>query len=160
MKPCTSDMSLFYKHPNDGLGGMTGTHVDDSISAGTFQLGALTAKMMERFESRKKEMDNTKFEGVNIRTTKEGFTLDQTDYIEKVTPLPKDYIFSDFMSKRAQLSWISHTRPEICCAVNMAAQVTNTSFSDEKICALNKVTKHLKSNASQGLTYHKLDKVL
>jgi hypothetical protein len=75
-----------------------------------------------------------------------------------VTPLPKDCTFSDFMSKRAQLSWISHTRPEICCAVNMAAQVANSSFSDEKISALNKVIKHLKSNTSQGLTYHKLEK--
>jgi hypothetical protein len=93
-------------------------------------------------------MDNTKFAGVNVRTTKEGFALDQTEYIEKVTPLPNDCTFSDFMSKRTQLSWISHTRPEICCSVNMAAQVTNTSFSDEKIGALNKMIKHLKSNAS------------
>jgi hypothetical protein len=51
MKPCTGDISMFYKHLNDGLGGMTGTHVDDSISAGTFQFGALTAKTMEKFES-------------------------------------------------------------------------------------------------------------
>jgi hypothetical protein len=114
MKPCTGYMSLFYKHLNDGLGGMTGTHEDYSISAGTFQFGTLTAKTMEKFESREKEMYNTNFAGVNIRTTKEGFTLDQTEYIEKVKPLPKDCTFSDLTSKRAQLSWISHTRPEIC----------------------------------------------
>jgi Reverse transcriptase (RNA-dependent DNA polymerase) len=121
MKPCTDEMSLFYKHLNDDLGGMTGTHVDDSISAGTSQFGALTEKTMERFESREKVKDNNNFTGVNIRATEEGFKLDQKDYIEKLKPLLKYCTFSDFMSKRAQLSWISHTRPEICCAVNMAA---------------------------------------
>jgi Reverse transcriptase (RNA-dependent DNA polymerase) len=158
MKSTTGDMSFFYKHIGNNLVGLTGTYVDDSLLAGNLEFEKLTKTTMDKFESRDREMDNTKFAGVNITTTDEGFDLDQNDYIARITLLSIDCNFTDFRSKRAQLSWITHTRPEICCAVNMASQVTEKSFSVQKINDLNKVIKHLKSYPSQALKYYKLDK--
>ena len=158
MKSTTGDISLFFKTIGNDLVGLTGTYVDDSLSAGTPEFENLTSKTMEMFESRDREMDSTKFAGVNIQTTAEGFDLDQIDYISKMTLLSIDCTFTEFRSKRAQLSWITHTRPEICCAVNMAAQVTEKSFTIQKINDLNKVIKHLRRNPSQVLRFHKLDK--
>jgi hypothetical protein len=101
---------------------------------------------------------HTKFAGVNIQTTANGYDLDQIDYISEITLLSNDCTFTEFRSKRAQLSWITHTWPKICCAVNMAAQVTEKSFTIQKINDLNKVIKHLKTYPSQVLRFHKLVK--
>jgi hypothetical protein len=158
MKSTTGDMSFFYKNIGNNLVGLTGTYVDDSLLAGNLEFEKVTKTAMDKFESRDREMDNTKFSGVNITTTDEGFDLDQNDYIARIKLLSIDCNFTDFRSKRAQLSWITHTRPEICCAVNMASQVTEKSFSVQKINDLNKVIKHLKSSPSQALKYYKLDK--
>jgi hypothetical protein len=157
MSTISGDMSLFYKHANHKLQGLIGTYVDDSLLAGTDYFQNLTLKSMTKFESSERELDHTKFAGVSITTVPDGIEAHQTDYVQNLCILPTDASFSDFRSKRAQLAWITHTRPEICCAVNMAAQVTETKLCEKHIRDLNKVVIHVKKDPSNALKYRKLD---
>jgi Reverse transcriptase (RNA-dependent DNA polymerase) len=156
MKNISGDMSLFYKSISKRLQGLNGTYVDDSLLAGNDNFMKLSDKTMQLFESRDREMDNNKFAGVNIVTKSAGFETQQRDYIEKLSILPTEAPFSDFRSKRAQLAWITHTRPDICCAVNMAAQVTEGKYTEKNINDLNKTIIHLKKDPSHSLKFHKL----
>ena len=65
--------------------------------------------------------------------------------------------FSNFRSKRQELAWLTNTRPDIACAVNKAAQVTEECFSDEHIKFLNKVVATAKKYSTRGLIQQKLD---
>jgi hypothetical protein len=76
----------------------------------------------------------------------------------KITLLSTDCTFTDSRSKRAQPSWITHTRTKYAAKFNMAAQVTEKSFTIQKINELNKVIKHLKMYPSKFLKFQKLDK--
>lgn len=65
--------------------------------------------------------------------------------------------FSDFRSKRQELAWLTHTRPDIACAVNKASQVTEENISEDDIKKINKVVKTAKKYSMRGLTQQKLD---
>ena len=54
---------------------------------------------------------------------------DQTDPIERMQLLPDDVHFDAFCSSRGALAWITHTRSEIACYANEAAQVTESFWS-------------------------------
>lgn len=132
--------------------------MDDSLLCGNEKFLKETDKSLTKFESRNREMDNTLFAGVKIKTTSDGFSLSQEHYTKCLRILPKDCTFSDFRSLRHKLAWLTHTRPEICCAVNMAAQVTEKSFNEDHIKAFNRVATHVSKNPSRALKYVKLDK--
>jgi hypothetical protein len=62
-------------------------------------------------------------------------------------PLSKGANFKQFRSLRAKLSWITQTRPDVSCAVALAAQVTEDRYNGdpgEYIKQLNRVIKYLK----------------
>ena len=103
-------------------------------------------------------MDKSLFAGVQIDTTADGFELGKEHYVKCLKILLKDCTFSDFRSLGYKLAWITHTRPELSCAVNMAAQVTEKTFSLDDIKELNRVVVHIRKTPSQKLTYVKLDK--
>ena len=62
------------------------------------------------------------------------------------------------MSTRATLAWVAHSRPDLCCAINRAAQVTSTSFCKQHIQEFNKAVQYAKANKELGLSYSHLDK--
>lgn len=158
MDPTDGDLSLFFKHVESKLIGMTGTYVDDSLHCGTTDFMQLCDKSLDKFESREREMDNTTFAGVKVKTVENGFELSQEQYVKKIKVLSTDCSFKEFRSLRHQLAWLTHTRPEICCTVNMAAQVTETKFSSDHIKAINRVVKHVKEHPTLPLKYQRLDK--
>jgi len=69
-----------------------------------------------------------------------------------------DTSFETFVSARATLAWVAHSRPDLCCAINRAAQVTSTSFCNRHIQEFNKAVKYAKATKELGLSYSHLDK--
>ncbi len=157
MTTSTADPSLFVKYENGKLIGVIATYVDDSLICGTDKFMEMTNATLKKFDSREREMAPTKFAGVLVSISNEGVTLNQSEYIQRLTILPEDCTFHDLRSMRAKLAWITHTRPDISCAVNMAAQVTEATMSMDHTKALNKVIKHLRKTPRQSLVYPKLD---
>ena len=93
----------------------------------------------------KKVRDNTWFE------------LNQCSYIDQLQQIPSNADFTIYRSARAKVSWICHTRPDICCAVNRACQVSELKFQKRHIRSLNKLIRRIKNSKSMVLKYHKLD---
>lgn len=158
MTPTLSDSELFFKVINGEISGLIGTYVDDSISAGnkTFEeCSTITGKM---FESKGRQYHNFKFAGMEIETIEgTGYKIHQKSFAEKISTLPNDSCFSEFRSKRQELAWLVNTRPDLACAVNLAAQVTETSFSEGDITAINKIVLASKKHSHRGLLQQKLD---
>jgi hypothetical protein len=101
-----------------------------------------------------------RFAGMEIETCKSGFIVHQREYISKLKPLSRSSDFAAFSSLRARLSWVTHSRPDVCCAVNQSAQVTQTRFDKEPathISKLNKIIRHLRS-VDLPLKFGHLDK--
>lgn len=118
----------------------------------------LTDKTLDRFDSRERELDDFTFAGIEIKTLPDGFLLHQRKQIDKITVLPLDATFSNFKFVRMSLAWITHTRPEICCAVAQCAQVTATLFDASHIKQLNSTIRSLKRDPARGIRHRKLDK--
>lgn len=157
MKSTCADPALYFKHKDKGiLIGISGIHVDDSLHSGNKEFLKLTDKSLNKFESRKRKLDNMKFSGINISTTRSGMELHQWHYISQIKALPTDSTYSDFLSSRAKMSWLVHTRPDIVCSVAFLAQVTNDTFSSDTIKAHNKVVTHLLKTKNLKLTFPKL----
>ena len=151
MNTTVGELSLFIKHVDKKLIGMTGIYVDDSLLCGNDEFLKASDKSLETFESREREMDNTLFAGVKVTTVEAGFELSQKHYTKSLRILPKGCNFSDFRALLHKLAWLTHTRPEICCAVNMAAQVTDKSFGEDGITELNRVVTHVQKHPDQPL---------
>jgi hypothetical protein len=159
MERTSFDSAFFYKVLDEKLGGMCATYVDECLHAGTDQYSKSAEKTELRFQCREREYDNVTFAGVEIKKSEDGFVMNQRSYVNKLMFLNKKANFSDYRSMRAKLAWTTHTRPDVCCAVAQAAQVTVEVFDKEpeKYCAdLNKVLKHLKS-CEVYLRFPKLD---
>ena len=157
MNETAGDMSLFFKNVREKLCGLIGTYVADSLLSGDEAFLKHTDKTIEKFGSKGRDMDNTRFAGVYIETKQNGFVVNQKSYSERLSRLNADCIFADFRSARAQLAWLIHTRPSIACDISMAAQVTESSFVEKHINALNKVIKNVELDSSRGLKMQKLD---
>ena len=51
-----------------------------------------------------------------------------------------------------KVAWVAHTRPAICCVVAKCAQVTDLTFSVDKVRGLNKAVRTLKADSDRGIT--------
>ena len=158
MIPCALDPALYiHKKPDKSIDVIIGIYVDDSLIAGTDEFLKHTDKSLEKFESRSRVMDHFSFSGLNVNTYDQGLQLAQKSYIDKLEPLNNLSSFDDFRSLRAKLSWISHTRPDISCAVAQAAQITEDLLNEKYSKGLNNVVKYLKKTAERVLKYEKLN---
>ena len=113
MKPQIGDLSLFTKHVQNQLLGLSGIYVDDAINCGPPQFlkeGEMTAS---KFESKPPVFDEFNFTGMYFKTTEDGFKISQEHYAKRLKPLPDSASFKSFQSARAQISWLSHTRPDL-----------------------------------------------
>lgn len=161
METTTLDPAFFFKKVKEKLKGMTATYVDDTLQAGDESFQRLADQTEKRFQCKERAWDNFTFLGQQIETNGDGtFRVHQREYIEKlklITPTS----WTQFTSTRAKLMWLTHTRPDICCSVAKATQVTKEKFetSDGQYGKdLNKVVKALRSTAGKCLHYPKLDK--
>jgi len=155
-----SDLSLFFKIIDGKLQGIIGRYVDDTISAGNNFFEEESKKTEEEFESKPREHDNFKFAGMEISTVSniDGYKISQPKFSERVSVLPSNCSYAAFRSKRQKLSWSVHTRPDIACAVNMACQVTESTFTLKDVQQLNKVIMIAHKYKERGIILKKLDR--
>ncbi|MEM1283154.1 MAG: reverse transcriptase domain-containing protein [Chlamydiota bacterium] len=158
MTATVADMSMFFKLAHNKLCGLMGTFVDDSLLAGSEEFLGTTDLTLDRFESKKRELNNFRFAGIYLKTLEDGFYLNQRSYIDRLSPISLSSSFEQFRSTRAQLTWVVHTRPEICAVVNMMAQVTEKLFAVKYIKLLNKTINKLKESPDDGIKMQRLDR--
>ena len=160
MVPTTLDPALYSMKIQDALMGLCATYVDDTLQAGNTMYQEMTKLTLQKFKCREREFDNVKFAGIEIDTVDDGFHVHQTRYTKKLTKFPKDASFKDYRKLRAKLAWLTHTRPDICCAVALSAQLTEPKFNEDTrlhIKSLNAIVTHLHSNEPVLLKFPKLD---
>ena len=68
-----------------------------------------------------------------------------------------DSDFRKLRQVRAQLTWLMHTRPDICIDANKLAQVTENNFKIQDVKYYNKIVDYLKSTNERTLKMKKLD---
>ena len=153
MTPTAGDPSLYLKRNKGDIDGIMGNYIDDGALAGNEAFQRLTEKTLVKFDSKPREWDNFEFFGAFIKTQDNGeLTVDQIGYAKKLKPLPMDATFHQFRSYRAVFAWLGHTRPDVCCAINRAAQVTPETYSKSKREKLNEInTAILKVKRSTDL---------
>lgn len=152
-----SDPALYYKKNGEDLMGLRASYVDDSLLAGTKPFQELSKLSTTKFQSRAPEFLPTKFAGIHISKQDGVIQLSQEEYINQITLLPNNCSFSEYRSLRATLQWICHSRPDICCATSMAAQVSDDKFKSDYVDLINKAVKHLKQTPERFLNYPQLD---
>ena len=62
MQATAGGMSFFFKKVHQKLSGLLGTYLDDSFLAGDKEFLKLSQKIQQRFESKQREMDNTRLQ--------------------------------------------------------------------------------------------------
>jgi len=128
MVPLTSDPALCCKrHPDGSLAGLLGYYVDDCLLGGDRSFLELTRATLVRFQGKPRVLDEMEFVGVKVATVKGAsphVSIDQRAYVDNLKRLPADAPFKMFLSARASVAWLMHTRPDLSCGVNLAAQVT------------------------------------
>ncbi len=157
MENTAADMSLFFKRAHKSLRGLLATYVDDTLCTGTRDFERDTSKTEQKFETKKREYGRMRFAGTYIESQNDRAHIHQKSYIERLITLELDADYFSLRSVRAQLTWMIHTRPEICVGVNKLSQITEETFSLDSIKEYNKVVKYLKKTASQGILLQKLD---
>jgi hypothetical protein len=160
MESTTGDPALFSKNIQEKLSGLCARYVNDTLQAGDQKFVELSELTQRRFQCRPREWNNVEFAAVEIETKESEFVVHQQRYISKLMPLSKDATFKQFRSLRAKLSWITQTRPDVSCAVALAAQVTEDRYNGdpgEYIKQLNRFIKHQKKIPDLPLRFPKLE---
>jgi len=161
MVPLTSDPALCSKRlAGGGLSGLLGYYVDDCLLAGDPPFQELTKRTLTRFQAKARTLDDAEFVGVRVTTAKSPsprFSIDQRAYADTVKRLPADAAFKAFRSSRASVAWLAHTRPDLCCGINLAAQVTEASYGPAAVRDLNALIARAQKGRDMALHYPPLD---
>lgn len=86
------------------------------------------------------------------------FKINQEGYEKTLRLIQSDASLDQFRSYRAMLAWMSHTRPDLCCVITKAAQVTLETFGRDKLNDLNGALLKAKRTKDTCLSYGELDK--
>eukprot|EP00170_Pyropia_yezoensis_P001479 contig_6504_g1483 len=159
MAPTTGDPALYVRDGTDSVDGLLGNYVDDSILGGNETFQVLTEATLRQFDAKPRQWDNFEFLGVTIASTRGAdwsFELNQANYVAALSPLKLSATYDEFASVRAAVAWLSHTRPDLCCAINRAAQATPKSYCKRHIRELNKAIKLAKNTSDWALIYRTL----
>ena len=160
MEPMTGDGYPYakFEDPDKAAEGLLGMLVHDGLLTGSENFQRLTEKTLERFESSPREWDSFDFYGLSLSSGQDnGIKICQTGHIKRLPLLEKEVSCATFRSIRAALAWISHTRPDIACLVNRAAQVTDATLSPAEVKMVNDCIKTLKNEPRLGLRFSPLD---
>jgi hypothetical protein len=119
------DFALYFRRIEYRLIGLSSTFVDDLLQAGTEEFrGDVVRELQKSFEIKGPVESPLMFAGVEVKE----YLLSQYSYIRSLKSLPENAPYKDFRSVRARLAWVVQTRPDICCVVAMASQVTESMF--------------------------------
>ena len=83
--------------------------------------------------------------------------MHQERYCLKINPLSKDCSFKDYRSRRQELAWLHHTRPNISSAVNLLTQVTEAMVVREHVNKLNIFVKRAQLSPRRGIRQQRLE---
>ena len=83
--------------------------------------------------------------------------MHQASYVERLAHLDDDCSFETFRSRRHELAWVTHTRPDICATVAIMSQVTSDTFERKHIKTLNDGITLAKTYPKRGLRQQSLD---
>jgi len=178
MKPIELDPCLLYQKKSNKLCALLGLQVDDTLYAGTDEFMKEELKLSETFPSKGRtliENRRVKFNGIDVRKTEYGFSIDQLNYISKIqkpcmhnkkyvdqngkTACTKNLMtFAEFRSARAQYAYACFsTCPNALVFVAKLSQVTESMFKSDPEPAmkiLRKLRKLIRNNSAlAGLKY-------
>lgn len=85
------------------------------------------------------------------------YNMSQTHYVNQLWTLAGDTTFTDFRRSRAILAWMVHSRSDLACAANKAAQVTENLFEKEHITKFNKAVRVAKTMRQEELAFKSLN---
>lgn len=158
MTPTPGDPALYVKIINENgrtnVVGITGSYVDDSINGGKGRFQDMTMNTLRKFESKPRIYDTFDFFGMQIETRADGILcMNQKYYANNLTTIPNDVSFPEFRRTRALFSWMLHSRPDMACYANRAAQVTEKTYGPDKIRELNTGIRKVKETPMKGLSY-------
>jgi len=118
-----SEPALHSKRLPDGmLSGLHGPYGDDCLMGGYEHFEVLTKATIVCSQGEERALDNSKLVSVRISpvTGKDPyFTIDQVADVYKLELLPKGAVFKIFASAQASTAWLGHTRPDLCCGINL-----------------------------------------
>jgi Reverse transcriptase (RNA-dependent DNA polymerase) len=131
MEQSVGDFALFMKRVGTELQAMSGTYVDDLLRIGTPEARVeMETYLRETFDVKESETLPVTFTGMKLsRTDNNGFQISLSEYFQRLSPLPQRSIFELYRSFRAKLAWVVNARPDITCALSMAASMTKDSFT-------------------------------
>ena len=162
MIPLVGDPSLHLKYSRNGLQGLLGTYADDCMLAGDQRLQKGTEKMLIKFDSRPREWGDVMFLGTTIQTLQNphvrSFQLREPELTNKLTLIPEDTTSEKFRCARALVAWPAHTRADLCCQINRAAQVHRETFCKTHIKGHNTAKIYAKKTEGMYLKYMALER--
>lgn len=79
------------------------------------------------------------------------------NYIERLTALPPDATFKDYIALRASLLWLAHARPDTAAFASLVGSNTEADFDAKLIVEINSQLAKLKESRQIMLTFPKLD---
>jgi hypothetical protein len=155
----TADFSLFFKSLGGKLFGTSGAHVDDILQIGTPELRRQTiTNLGAAFDVKTPENLPFTFTGLKISRNDDGsIAAEQGNYVATLYQLPLTTSCDAFRSRRQNLAWVCHTRPDIACAVSFTQQITEKKYGPDAIKLFNRVILHLRKTPDVTLRFPALD---
>ncbi len=129
MNTVASDIYLVFRRARGQLTVLLGSFIDDTLACGDSSFSQLTDETRKEFELSSREYEKTRFSGVYIDRSDNGFYIHQRTYIDLLKPLPSNSDVLLLRQYHAQLSWLIHSRPDVCEAASKLAQFTEKSFN-------------------------------
>lgn len=122
--------------------------MDDLIFAGSKDLRKMASIIATCFPSKPASDLPFPFLGCDVKHKISGVFLSQPSYSTSLRPLPPSALFDAVRRLRHQLAWLSSTRPDIPASVNIAAQVTVSTFKLAHVTKLNKAVQQAQDQFS------------
>ncbi len=157
MKPVASDMSLFFRRARGKVTGLLPAYVYDTLACGNDSFAKLTKRTRETFEVKSREHNNRRFSGVYFDKLRECFEIHQRAYVDRLKNLPRDADFTQLRKSRAELSWLVHSRSDICVTASKLALVTEKTFERNHLNMFNTAANYLVESRGLSLQMRKLN---
>jgi Reverse transcriptase (RNA-dependent DNA polymerase) len=156
--PGLSYHTLFFRRVSNQLVGASASHVYDvSITCHSQFTCDLLRVLRSEYDMKEPEVVRLYFSCSTIDATSVPHRISQIPYIDHLRILKHSCPFEDYRSQRARMSWLTHPRPDICCAVSFAAQVTPEHFHHHHVLTLNKLVRYLQETRHVSLQLPALD---
>lgn len=113
------DPSAYYERDNERATEVLEIYVDDSLFALSDSFLPRLQQMENSFNSKPVVWDNIEFLWISIDTREDPskgsyLTMRQPGFLAKIKEMSIDISFERFVSVRASVGWLDHTRPDIC----------------------------------------------